>query len=150
MIWYKLPEDPTNYVTITNRFGCLFFVAINQFMMSMQPVILTFPTERALFLKEENSRMYTVSAYYFGRSFTEFPTLLLFPTIFSLISYWMVGFNMHEPYKFPIFLLICILQSMAGNALGLMVGTLFSDPKVAAAVAPMMFIPFVLFCGYYK
>ena len=78
-------------------------------MMSMQPVILTFPSERELFLREENSKMYSITAYYFGRNITELPTLILFPSIFSLIVYWMIGLNNIEPYKFFIFFLFCVL-----------------------------------------
>jgi ABC-type multidrug transport system permease subunit len=49
--------------------------------------------ERALSLKEENSKMYGVVAYYFGNSAAEIPIIILFLTIFSFIVYWMIGFN---------------------------------------------------------
>ena len=37
--------------------------------------------------------MYSVAAYYFGRTITELPFLIIFPIIFSLITYWAMGFN---------------------------------------------------------
>jgi ABC-type multidrug transport system permease subunit len=42
-----------------------------------------------------------------------------------------------------------ILQSVGGNALGLLAGSSFSDPKVAMAVAPLFLLPLMIFAGYY-
>ena len=35
--------------------------------------------------------MYSVSAYYFGRTITELPFLIIFPVFFSVIIYWAMG-----------------------------------------------------------
>lgn len=35
---------------------------------------------------------------------------------------------------------ICVLQSLIGNALGLLTGSMFSDPKVAASFVPVLYI----------
>ena len=35
--------------------------------------------------------MYSVSAYYFGRTITELPFLIIFPVLFSVIIYWAMG-----------------------------------------------------------
>lgn len=40
------------YSSIQNRNGLLFFICINQLMTGVQSVVLTFPLERALFLRE--------------------------------------------------------------------------------------------------
>ena len=61
------------------------------------------PKERALFLKEQNSNMYSVSAYYFGRTITELPFLIIFPIGFSLIIYWAMGLNTDGSAHFFIF-----------------------------------------------
>lgn len=105
--------------------------------------------------------MYSVSAYYFGRTITEIPFLIIFPTVFSLIIYWAMGLNSDSADRFFIFciffinfitninlVLINILSNFCGNALGLQVGSLFGDVKIATALAPALFIPFVLFSGF--
>jgi hypothetical protein len=38
--------------SVQNRNGLLFFICINQLMLGVQSVVLTFPMERALFLRE--------------------------------------------------------------------------------------------------
>jgi len=98
-----------NYDDVYNRNGAFFFITMNQFMSSMQPVLLTFPSERDLFLKEENSKMYSVTAYYFGRTILEIPLLIFAPVLFTCIVYFMIKLNTADPSHFFIFLLIIIL-----------------------------------------
>ena len=87
--------------------GFYFFISVAAFMLSMLPVILTFPIERSVFLKEENSKLYTVKAYFIGRSLFELPFLIIFPLMLTLIVYWLVGLR-NETDTFFIFLLITI------------------------------------------
>ena len=47
--------------------------------------------------------MYGVVAYYFGKTAAEIPVLIIFPTIFSLIIYWMIGLNDTSGERFAIF-----------------------------------------------
>jgi hypothetical protein len=67
VIYYKLNDgknDPTNQTDIRNINGCLFFISINSFMTALTPAILTFPPVRAVFLREENSKLYSVGSYF--------------------------------------------------------------------------------------
>ena len=45
------------------------------------------PRERALFLKEENSKLYRVSSYYIGTLIIDLPILLITPILFDLAIY---------------------------------------------------------------
>ena len=148
-LYFQLGQDPHNARDIGNRFGAFMFLSISQWMGSMAPVLLTFPAERANFLKEEGSGMYTVSAYYFGRTLIEIPFLILFPFLLSVLLYWTIGFNNSDPSKFFIFALLNILQSFGGNAMGLFAGCLFSDSRVASSVAPLFMMPLMIFSGFY-
>lgn len=149
-IYFQLDTDPDNFQNIYNRDGALFFIALNQFQMAMQGAILTFPSERAVFLKEENSKMYGVGSYFLSKNLSEIPSLLIVPTIFCLLIYWAIAFNTTELEKFAIFWLVCILQAAIGNALGLLTGSMFSDPKVASSFVPLIFVPMILFSGLFK
>jgi ABC-type multidrug transport system permease subunit len=90
-----------------------------------------------------------VSSYYYGKTLPELPFLLLFPTIFGAIVYFMIGLSTDPMSKFGIFLLICVLESLCGNALGLSLGAMFSNVRIATALMPMIFIPLMLFSGFY-
>jgi hypothetical protein len=48
-------DDPTNQTDIKNISGCLFFISVSTFMTSINPAVLTFIPQRAVFLREENS-----------------------------------------------------------------------------------------------
>lgn len=50
-------------------------------MVSIMPMVLTFPEERAVFLKEENGKYYSITSYFIGRTVLEFPFLVIFPLI---------------------------------------------------------------------
>lgn len=70
---------------------------------AIQNVILIFPDERPVFLREANNNMYKVSAYFWAKIFSEFPSSLLTPTLFGSIIYYAVGFNTDDWYQFPVF-----------------------------------------------
>jgi len=157
ILYFRISKDmdgtsltsPANIQVIYDINGAIFFYSITQFMSSAMSVVLTFPAERAVFLREYSANMYSVSAYYFGRSTTEVPFVVLFPALMSFISYYIVGFNDANAGKPFIFALILIFVSLAGNATGILVGSVFSDAKVATNVVPVILLPWMIFSGFY-
>lgn len=88
---------------VQNRNGALFFVTMVMSFNAIQNVILIFPDERPVFLREANNNMYHVSAYFWAKIFSEFPSSTLTPAIFGTIVYYAIGFNTVYWYKFPVF-----------------------------------------------
>jgi len=72
-------------------------------MIAIQNVILIFPDERPVFLREVNNNMYSPSAYFWSKIFSELPTSFLTPVIMGSIVYYPIGFNQVYWYKFPVF-----------------------------------------------
>jgi hypothetical protein len=70
---------------------------------AIQNIILIFPDERPVFLREVNNNMYSVSAYFFGKVIAELPASILTPVIFGCIVYYAIGLNTFFAYKFPLF-----------------------------------------------
>ena len=120
------------------------------FMMTLNPCILTFPSERAVFLREENAKLYTVGPYFIGKFLVDLLPTIIFPALSSLIVYWMVGLNSENAGKVLFFILVCVLMSCTALGVGYFGGTAFSDAKVAIAVTPLLIMPFMLFAGFYK
>ena len=81
----------------------LFFCSVAIGFISVQYVILVFPHERPIFLRETGNNMYSVGPYYLGRFLAEFPAGLIVPVIFSTIIYFAVGLNQTLWWKFPLF-----------------------------------------------
>ena len=97
-IYWDLPDGynadkTTDMRAIWNKNGFLFFINIATFMNSMTPIVLTFPSERVVFLKESNMKMYGVTSYFLGKTTPEFIFLVLFPFLFSVIIYWPTNMN---------------------------------------------------------
>ena len=59
----------------------------------MSPIILTFHSERVVFLKEYNMKMYGVTSYFLGKTTPEFIFLILFPILYSVAIYWPTNMN---------------------------------------------------------
>jgi len=100
VLFYDVGGD---FAGVQNRQGALFFITMSMSFNAIQNVILIFPDERPVFLREANNNMYSVSAYFWAKIFSEFPSSLLTPTMFGAIVYYAIGFNTEEWYKFPLF-----------------------------------------------
>ena len=70
---------------------------------AIQNVILIFPDERPVFLREANNGMYRVSAYFWAKILSELPIGILTPALFSATVYFAIGYNTEEWFKFPLF-----------------------------------------------
>ena len=70
-----------------------------------------------------------------------------FPTLFSCIVYYIVNFN-DGVVNFFTFILITILISLTATFMGIFIGTLVPSLSVAIDIAPVIFVPFLLFSGY--
>ena len=88
---------------VQNRNGALFFMTMTIAFNSIQNIILIFPDERPVFLREVNNNMYSVSAYFFGKVIAELPASILTPVIYGCIVYFSIGLSTVYAYKFPIY-----------------------------------------------
>ena len=70
---------------------------------AIQNIILIFPDERPVFLREVNNNMYSVSTYFFAKIISEFPMTIIIPLIFDLLVYFSIGLSRANPYTFPVF-----------------------------------------------
>ena len=59
--------------------------------------------ERSVFMREQDNRVYSVHTYYAAKVVSEMPFGLVLAMIFSLIVYWMIGFNDADAVNFFIF-----------------------------------------------
>lgn len=57
---------------VQNKMGLLFLTAMTNLMTSLNGVLLAFPAERQVFLKEENSKYYSTASYLLGKLSLEF------------------------------------------------------------------------------
>jgi len=140
---------------VQDRGGVLFFCQICMVQGAILSVILGFPVERALFLKEQSQSLYSVLPYFLGKMLSELPMYIFTPTVFGTIVYFGIGLNTSEISKFFIFskdhsVLVMFLLHGIGESLGLMVGALISQISIAPNIGMICVVPFMMVGGFFS
>ena len=107
-----------------------------------------FHLEKVVFLRERGSKTYRVGSYYLAKTFAEIPQIILFPTLFSIIAYWLVGFKPTAEAFFT-FVAVVVSLSFCAQALGLLISAGTPSPDVAMAISPVLITILMLFGGFY-
>lgn len=131
-----------------NLQGALFFMTMNVAFNAIQNVILIFPDERPVFLREVNNNMYNVGPYFWAKILSEMPFSIMTPSVFGVIVYFTVALNPTVD-KFFLFLLSLILIYNASSGYSLIISASFSDKQLAVTLTPVLIIPFMLFAGFF-
>ncbi|KZV33085.1 ABC transporter G family member 25-like [Dorcoceras hygrometricum] len=138
----------SDYHDIQDRLGLLFFISIFWGVFPSFNAVFAFPQERAIFMKERASGMYTLSSYFMARITGDLPMELILPTLFLSIAYWMTGLK-PEISSFLLTLLVMLSYVLVSQGLGLALGALIMDSKKASTVVTVTMLAFVLTGGYY-
>ncbi|CAK84665.1 unnamed protein product (macronuclear) [Paramecium tetraurelia] len=147
-IFWTAGSEP-GYKGIQSTIGVLFFLVMSSFMGALNPVMVQFPAEREVFLREENSKLYSTAAYFTGKSSVELPFLFVFPIIQQLICYWMTQLQLTLLFVSYLVQVEIVLVQFNFQLLGLMTGCMFNDLKAAAGFLPVVLMPLVIFSGFY-
>jgi len=133
---------------IQDREGSLFFVAVNGIMTSTMGVLSIFAAEKSVFIREYESGLYRLPAYFLSRTVVELPFKIVFPIIGGTILYWVIGYQALAS-KYVLMVFIMVILENCGTALGIFVASFFSDIAVALAVVPMFLMPLMIFSGFF-
>ncbi|CAI9114767.1 OLC1v1015562C1 [Oldenlandia corymbosa var. corymbosa] len=138
----------SDYRDVQDRLGLLFFIAIFWGVLPSFNATFAFPQERAIFMKERASGMYTLSSYFMSRIVGDMPMELILPTIFLTITYWMAGLK-PELGAFVLTLIVVLGYVFVSQGLGLALGALIMDAKQASTVVTVTMLAYVLTGGFY-
>ena len=145
LLFFDTPKDQQG---IQNVQGSLFFITMNISFNAIQNVILIFPDERPVFLREVNNNMYDTTPYFWAKVISEMPFSIMVPAIFGCIVYYAIGYNPAFD-NFMLFELILILMYNASSGYSLIISASFSDKQLAVTLTPVLIIPFMLFAGFF-
>ncbi|KAE8728526.1 ABC transporter G family member 25 [Hibiscus syriacus] len=138
----------SDYQDIQDRLGLLFFFSIFWGVLPSFNAVFAFPQERAIFMKERASGMYTLSSYFMARIIGDLSMELVLPTVFLLVTYWMAGLKPNL-VEFLLTLLVLLGYVLDSQGLGLALGALIMDAKQASTIVTVTMLAFVLTGGYY-
>ena len=75
MLWYK--SNGTSDAEVKNMIGVLFMMIVNSFVGNLISTVNTFQFERAVMLREQANKMYSLFPYFMTKGLIEQPLLLL-------------------------------------------------------------------------
>ncbi|CAD8079189.1 unnamed protein product [Paramecium sonneborni] len=133
---------------LNNMRGACFVCGTSAIFSALGPLLMLFPVERNIFLKEENSKMYRVSSYFLSKVCLEVPMNVTIQILFSIALYATFGF-IWQLENVILFTVISVSVSLSGNGLGIFTGCLFKDAKQSASLGPILLIPLQVFSGQY-
>ena len=132
------------FAAISDHRGAFVFLSINAMFLSAQPMLLVFPQERPVFIREHISGTYSTFAYMLAKTLVDIPAGFLQAVISMVVSYWMVGFNGN------FFYIVCSLTLLAtvSSSISLLLGAATGSAETAVNLSPATFVPQILFSGF--
>merc|ERR1719215_361730 len=126
-----------NEAEVDDRSGYIFFFGTFWFFSALFLGMMQFLPERTIIMKERAAGSYHLSAYFLAKSLSELPIKLFLPFLFLAISFPMVSLSP----SFVIFCGICgiqLLAALAGESIGVFIGTITMDMEKALVIATLV------------
>lgn len=147
-IFFRISDNVNDIQAQFNKNGSLFFMTAFHFIPAMMALIVSFPMQRAAFLKEYSGRFYSTFPYYMSKVTIELPLSIIFPTLWTCAIYYIVNYN--PPFVNLVKMcVVAILMTFASQSLGILIGCAFESIDTALNITPLIFFPFMLFSGFY-
>lgn len=137
--------DPADSDNIKSHFGAELMVLMVSMIGTALPSLIVFPQERPVFLREYTTNHYSTGAYFVSRLGVEAFLTAIQMFILALISYFMMKFQLGFGWHF----LILYSLALASTAIAVMIGSAVTNPGAAIEMLPMVFIPQILFAGFF-
>jgi len=138
--------DPSGCSTAFQaQYGTLVSLSIAAMMGAAQPVLLTFPVERPIFLREFAAKQYHVLPYFLSKTLVELPIVLVSQAILLVFAYFSTGMQ----GKFIEHVMVAFTLGVASSSLMLVIGCAVATAQTAIQLAPLALIPQMLFSGLF-
>lgn len=138
----KLGNTPDEART---HFGALTQVFIGAMFGSAQPVLLAFPLERPVFLREYRTGTYNVLPYFLSKTLVELFMSFLTMAVAVLVGYWLMGLQ-----GSVILLILCTwILAVVSSSVALFLGCAVKDVTLALELTPLIFVPQIMFAGFF-
>lgn len=139
---------------VQDRAGLMLFYSIYLLQGGILCVVLAFPVERSLFVKEQSQGLYGALPYFLAKLTADFPVQVFCVLNVCAIVYFGIGLNTNDWDKPCIFsklhiALISFLVNNFGDSLGLAIGALFPQISGSLNIGMIFTMPYIIFGGYF-
>ena len=145
LLWFRMDFREES---LEDRFGCAFFITVFWGFFPLLASVNTFPSERAVLLRERAQGSYRLSAYYLSKIAAELPFTVINPTLFVVVAYWATDLNPSIQAFFATWAIL-ILNVETATAIGTLVSAAETDLKRAMVAATTLMLASMLFGGFY-
>ncbi|XP_067928023.1 broad substrate specificity ATP-binding cassette transporter ABCG2-like isoform X2 [Watersipora subatra] len=143
-IYFQTPDDCASGVQ--NRVGAFFFMLMNVVFGNLSAIDL-FINERRIFIHENISGFYRVSAFFFAKLFCDILPNRSVPVLgFGIITYWMIGL-VNRWQSFLFYLLTLLLTSWAGSSIAFVCSASTRTPAIASLASATLYVFQMIFSG---
>jgi ATP-binding cassette subfamily G (WHITE) protein 2 len=117
-------------------------------LVSISTGISSFPSERAISLRERAAGTYDVSAYFAAKTAVDIITCSWSPTVFSIIVYWTIGYQPLAS-KFFIYWIFMVLDAIAALSLATAVTCICVSIEMSTVVLSLLLEISRLYGGFF-
>mmetsp|Transcript_11148 Transcript_11148/g.25315 ORF Transcript_11148/g.25315 Transcript_11148/m.25315 type:complete len:643 (-) Transcript_11148:6-1934(-) len=134
-------------VSIQNRQGILFFMAMNQAFGGVIGVSQVIPRQLKVVARERSNKLYGALPFYLATFLCQLPLELIPQLIFGAIVYALTGLRPGWDHMLT-YIGVLMLENFAAIALGMILSCSFTSVEQAPQLAPMVVILFLMFSGF--
>mmetsp|Transcript_119478 Transcript_119478/g.385749 ORF Transcript_119478/g.385749 Transcript_119478/m.385749 type:complete len:662 (+) Transcript_119478:68-2053(+) len=127
------------------HYGTLVSLSIMAMMGSAQPILLSFPQERPVFLREYAAKQYSVAPYFVSKTLIEMPVVLVCQLLTFLVAYFIMG--LQGDFMTEVFVTWSL--GVTSSSIALVIGCGVASAQKAIQLAPLALIPQMLFSGLF-
>ncbi|GFS06733.1 ATP-binding cassette sub-family G member 2-like [Elysia marginata] len=143
-VYYQIDSSPET--GIQNRVGAFFFIIMNQIFGNLSALEL-FIKERSIFIHENVSGFYRVSAYFVSKIFLDLIPMRILPClVFSAIVYFMIGLRT-ALMNFLVFFLGLALTALSASAMCFAISATVKIFAIANLSVALGYVLMMLFSG---
>jgi ABC-type multidrug transport system ATPase subunit len=138
-------QDNGNKDEFNAHYGALVMVFISSMFGSASPMMLAFPFERPMFLREYSTGTYSVVAYFISKSVVELPMAFAQVLLQYIIAYFLIDLQ-------GTFFWLCYaawLLGLCAASQALLLGCVVPDVKSVTELGPLLYVPQLLFAGFF-
>ena len=144
VFWFVGDNSTQDQINISH-IGAVTLLTVNAMFTNSQIMMLSFPSERPVFLKEYAAGMYSIPAYFLSKSVVEFPVLFAQVCLSTVIAYFLMALG--GSYIGLVYALF--LVSIASASIALVIASVAGDARRAMELTPIIFVPQIFFSGFF-
>eukprot|EP01038_Epipyxis_sp_PR26KG_P005004 gene5004-6989_t len=141
----RADRSNVNSEDFNTHVGAVSMVMILALFGSAQSILLSFPFERPMFLREYSTGTYDASAYFIAKLIVEIPMTFVQFIVLFLFCFYMIGWQ----GDYILIVLSAFGLGMASNSVACFLGCSVVDVKDVTELAPLLFVPQLLFAGFF-